>query len=85
LTSFIFNKNVPFVFAIDIDYKKLVDPSNSLIEVLLPALERNNVGLIAKLLKSLPMQLKCSVQTGELYSAWAQKEFLKVDLSGQET
>jgi hypothetical protein len=57
----------------------MVDPSNSLMEVLLPALERNNVGLIAKLLKSMPMSLKCTVQTGELYSAWAQKEFFKVD------
>jgi hypothetical protein len=58
-----------------------VDPSNSLIEVLLPAMERNSMGLIAKLLKSMPMPLKCAAQTGELYSAWAQKEFLKVDLS----
>jgi hypothetical protein len=57
----------------------MVDPSNSLIEVLLPALERSNVGLIAKLLKSMPTSLKCTVQTGELYSAWAQKEFFKVD------
>jgi hypothetical protein len=76
-------KALPFIFLIDIDYKKLVEPSNSIIEVLLPAMERNNIGLIAKLLKSMPLSLRCTVQTGELYSAWAQKEFLKVDLSEQ--
>jgi hypothetical protein len=57
----------------------MVDPSNSLIEVLLPALERNTIGLIVKLLKSMPTSIKCTIQTGELYSAWAQKEFFKVN------
>jgi hypothetical protein len=61
----------------------MVDPSNSLIEVLLPALERNNIGLIFKLLKSMPASIKCMTQTGELYSAWAQKEFFKVNYCEQ--
>jgi hypothetical protein len=59
----------------------MVDPLNSLREVLLPALERNNIGLIAKLLKSMPASIKSTIQTGELYSAWAQKEFFKVNNS----
>jgi hypothetical protein len=56
----------------------MVDPSNSLMEVLLPALERNNIGLTVKLLKSMPASIQCMIQTGELYAAWAQKEFFKV-------
>jgi hypothetical protein len=62
----------------NIDYKKMVDSSNNLMEVLLPALERKNIGLIVKLLKSMPASIKCMIQTGELYSAWAQKEFFKI-------
>lgn len=63
----------------DIDYKKMVDSSNSLLEVLLPALERNNIGITVKLLKSMPASIKCMIKMGELYSAWAQKEFFKVN------
>ncbi|XP_069692436.1 NBAS subunit of NRZ tethering complex-like isoform X2 [Periplaneta americana] len=64
----------------DIDYKKMVDPNSNLLEVLLPALQRNNIGLIVKLLKSMPSSIKCSIQPGELYAAWAQKEFFKVKI-----
>jgi hypothetical protein len=61
----------------------MMDSSNSLMEVLLPALERSNIGLIVKLLKSMPASIKCMIQTGELYSAWAQKEFFKVNYCEQ--
>jgi hypothetical protein len=55
----------------------MVDPTNDLIEVLLPALERNNMEIIANLLKSMPAPIKCTIQKSEMYSALAQKEFFQ--------
>ena len=69
-----------YFFLTDIDYKKLVDPAYNLIDVVVPALQRNNIGKIAELLRSLPPVLKFTLETGKLYSTWAQKEFFKVNI-----
>ncbi|XP_068083289.1 NBAS subunit of NRZ tethering complex [Anabrus simplex] len=62
----------------DIDYKKLVENPSGILEVLQPVLRKENVNLVAKLLKTLPENLGCEIKPGALYSLWAQLEFFQV-------
>nr|CAD7425180.1 unnamed protein product [Timema monikensis] len=58
----------------DIDYKLLVEPNADVLKGLEPVLTKDNVGMVAKLLKSLSHS---SVQPGALYGVLAQKEFFQ--------
>ncbi|XP_047117537.1 NBAS subunit of NRZ tethering complex-like isoform X2 [Schistocerca piceifrons] len=64
-----------------IDYKLLVETPNKFLDAVRPAMRKENVGLLVKLLKSLPVSMNCTVQPGAIYGAWAATEFFQVSSS----
>lgn len=64
----------------DIDYKVLTSEPDAVLGMLAKILTQDNIMMVAKLLKTLPGSLQCTIQPGQLYRAWMQKLFFQVRL-----
>jgi hypothetical protein len=64
----------------DIDYKVLTSEPDAVLGMLANILTQDNIMMVAKLLKTLPGSLQCTIQPSQLYRAWMQKLFFQVCL-----
>lgn len=61
--------------ASDIDYKLLITQPKNLLQTLRPAINKNTLTSICKLLKSFPPHLRSAVSVSNLYADWAVTQF----------
>ncbi|XP_076063779.1 NBAS subunit of NRZ tethering complex-like [Oratosquilla oratoria] len=61
--------------ASDLNYKQLLQPGTNILSLLRPVLTADNVGVFAKVAKSIPNSDGSGIEPSTVYCAWAQKCF----------
>ena len=77
--SYVLNVSYPNFYlydqSTDLDYKRLIDPSENPLDVIRPVLNSSNINQIAKLASKIPCGDGSFLQPSLVYCAWALKQF----------